>query len=192
MADDETVETRSQRAIDFYCMGAIEYQTAGLFAGQVHRANKVGAKYLTLWLTSPGGYIDSMMSMIDSIRALQADGVVVRCVVRGQAEAEAAWVMLACDERLMSRYGRVSFGGIDMKDEKGTGFGGRSSKLPDWAAWRLAFVEGITQGLMKRAGASFTDDQMKLLFGTGEKAPVDFDAEAALDAGIITGILEVD
>jgi ATP-dependent protease ClpP protease subunit len=75
---------------------------------------------VNLIIDSPGGSVRVGLVFVDLMRAAQANGTHIRCVVNGMAASMGAYILQACDQRLMTKQSAVMFHTVSVSGIEGT------------------------------------------------------------------------
>ena len=146
-----------------------------------------GNKEVHMYITSPGGDVPAGLAIINVIRDLQAEGVVVTGEVRGEAQSMGFYILQACDFRIMHEGDALMAHGITF------GFSGdnRNMKAEEkilsyWRDTVAAMVANKIQSVGaldgETASLQYWDSLME------DNIPVYFTAEEALELGLIDEI----
>lgn len=127
-----------------------------------------------LHIASPGGYVDDALAIVTAIRAYSGK---TRAIVAGLAASAASWIALSCDEVVMGPSSLLMIHG------PWTWTQGDADQLRADAS-----VLDKYAGIMRRAYARHGYEGDDLLVGGDHW----FDAEEALAAKLITGVLDED
>lgn len=96
-------------------------------------------------LNSPGGSVEAGMNFVDAMRAAQRRGTKIECVVDGMAASMAAYILQACDVRLMTAQSQIMFHTVSVDEVEGGNQWHFERLAQELAAWnkRLAiFIAG--------------------------------------------------
>lgn len=130
-------------------------------------------------IDSPGGDVFTGLEFVEMMRSAQRRGTHIRCLVDGMAASMAAYILQACDVRLMTRQSTVMFHTVSVSGARGN-------------QWELERLVQMMEELNRRL-AIFIAGRLNISLKEYEAQVLDRDWwlgwEEALEVGAVDGVL---